>query len=48
MGLKSIEKNEIICTYVTSVDERIIAKGETGQKILTKEKIARIFEDLKK
>ena len=46
--VKSIEKNEIVCSYIASVNDRIIAKGETGQKILKKEKIERLFDALKK
>jgi predicted thioesterase len=30
--VKSIHKNEIICTYTAQVDDRIIAEGEQGQK----------------
>lgn len=45
--VKSIERNEIICSFEAFVGERLIATGETGQKILTKEKIARLFESVK-
>jgi predicted thioesterase len=44
--VKSIERNEIICSYVAKVGDRIIARGEQGQKILPKEKIERIFASL--
>ena len=44
--VKSIIKNEIICTYEAKCGERIIATGETGQKILKKEKIEKIFSTI--
>jgi predicted thioesterase len=45
--IKHLERNDIICTYTVSVGERIIAKGEQGQKILKKEKILKIFESIR-
>lgn len=45
--VKSINGNEIICTYEAKVGERLVARGEQGQKILKKEKIARLFSALK-
>jgi fluoroacetyl-CoA thioesterase len=42
-SVKSIERNEIICTYEARVGDRLIAKGETGQKILKKEKLEKLF-----
>ncbi|MBI3233834.1 MAG: hypothetical protein HYZ42_07295 [Bacteroidetes bacterium] len=44
--LKSIERNEIICEYMAKVNDRLIASGETGQKILKKERIESIFSQL--
>ncbi len=44
--IKSIERNEIICTYEARVGERLIARGEQGQKIMLKEKLERIFASL--
>lgn len=41
-----LERNEIICSYEARVGERLIAKGETGQKILKKEKLERLFQGL--
>lgn len=38
-----LENHEIICVFAASVNDRIIATGKTGQKILTREKIAKIF-----
>jgi predicted thioesterase len=46
--VKSIERNEIICTYTAKAGERVIARGEQGQKILPKVKLDRIFESLEK
>lgn len=43
-----IKDREIICDYVAKVGERLVAKGTTGQKILQKEKLAKIFEQLSK
>jgi fluoroacetyl-CoA thioesterase len=35
--------NELICSYQATVGDRLIAEGHTGQKILKKEKLARIL-----
>ncbi|MGJ3235094.1 thioesterase family protein [Marivirga sp.] len=43
-----IKEREIICEYVAKVEKRLIAKGTTGQKILQKEKLTKIFEQLSK
>lgn len=45
--IKSIMGNEVICSYTARVGDRVIATGETGQKILRKEKVNRLFESLK-
>jgi predicted thioesterase len=45
--LESVDKNEIMCSFVASVGDRIIASGETCQKILPKEKLQSIFSNLK-
>jgi hypothetical protein len=45
--VKSIHKNEIICTFIAKVGDRIIAEGEQGQKIIAKEKLEKLFEGLK-
>jgi len=44
--LDAVLGHEIICTVVAKVANRTIATGKTGQKILKKEKIARIFASL--
>lgn len=41
--VKSLERHELICTFEAKVGNRIIATGETGQKILKKEKINQLF-----
>lgn len=46
--VKFIERNEIICTFEAKVGERLIAKGEQGQKILKKEKLEKLFDKLGK
>jgi fluoroacetyl-CoA thioesterase len=45
--VKSIHKNEIICSFIAKVGNRIIAEGEQGQKIIEKQKLEKIFEELK-
>jgi predicted thioesterase len=44
--LKSIEKNSVVCSFEVKQQDRLIAKGETGQKILKKEKLEKMFEKL--
>jgi len=46
--VKSMVKNELICRFKVSVNDRMIAFGESGQKILKKEKLEKIFSSLKK
>ncbi|MCX2741573.1 thioesterase family protein [Pontibacter anaerobius] len=41
--LKKYEGNEVICSYTAKVGDRLVADGETGQKILKKEKLAKIL-----
>ncbi|MCF8254913.1 MAG: hypothetical protein K9H61_12720 [Bacteroidia bacterium] len=41
-----LEKNEIVCSYEAKIGERLIAKGEQGQKILKKEKLESLFNKL--
>lgn len=45
-NLESVHGKELICSYTVSVDGRTIAKGKTGQKILKKDKLLRIFSFL--
>ncbi|MEI6312540.1 MAG: hypothetical protein WCP57_09790 [Bacteroidota bacterium] len=42
-----LERNEIICSFIAQVGDRVIATGEQGQKIISKEKLANLFEKLK-
>ena len=44
--LLKIEGNSIICAFEAHVGNRLIAKGQTGQKILKKEKLERLFATL--
>lgn len=44
--VKSIQKNEIICSYEVRVGERLIAVGEQGQKILKKSRLDSLFQSL--
>jgi len=46
--VKSMVKNQLICRFKVSVDDRMIAFGETGQRILKKEKLEKIFSSLEK
>ena len=41
--LKAQEGHEVICSFEARVGERLVADGETGQKILKKEKLARVL-----
>ena len=41
--LQSAVGNSVICSFTAKVGDRLIAFGETGQKILRKEKLNAIF-----
>lgn len=41
--VESVNGHELICSCVVKVNERIIATGKTGQKVLKREKINRIL-----
>lgn len=45
--VKEIKGNEIICSYEAYVGNRLIARGEQGQKIIAKEKLSKHFESIK-
>ena len=45
--ISKLEKNEVICTFTATVNERLVASGEQGQKIISKEKLSNLFEQLK-
>jgi fluoroacetyl-CoA thioesterase len=42
-SIERIDGNELICSYEARVADRLIATGKTGQKILPRNKIARLF-----
>lgn len=42
-----LEKNKIDCDVIARVGERIVAVCKTGQKIIQKEKLNLLFENLK-
>lgn len=44
--VEKLDKNEIVCRYEAFVAERLIAFGEQGQKILKKERLEKMFNDL--
>lgn len=46
--VKSMVKNELICRFKVFVENRVIAFGESGQKILKKKKLEKIFSSLEK
>ena len=41
--IESLRDHELICSYQAMVHNRLIASGQTGQKILKKETLKRIF-----
>lgn len=47
-NVKRIHHHEIICGYEAKVNNRLIASGETGQKILKREKFEKLFSSMKK
>jgi len=45
--VKSLEGNSVVCSYIVQCGDRVIAKGEQGQKILLKEKVNILFNSLR-
>lgn len=45
--VKSLEGNHLICSYEARVGQRVVATGETGQKVLPRQKIDAIFNKLR-
>ena len=45
--IEDLTGNNVNCLFIAKVNERVIAEGQTGQKILPKEKIEKLFKDLK-
>ena len=41
--VEAILGNELICSFEATVSDRLVARGKTGQKILKREKIGRLF-----
>jgi predicted thioesterase len=41
-----LEGNHVICTFEAKIGDRLVASGQTGQKILKKEKLERLFTSL--
>lgn len=44
--IKSMERHEIICSFEARTGDHVIARGEQGQKILPKDKLAHLFARL--
>jgi fluoroacetyl-CoA thioesterase len=44
--VQSQKKNELICSFTASVGTRVVARGETGQKIVKKEKLKELFASI--
>jgi len=42
--VKSMNENEIICFFIATSSGRLIASGETGQKILKKERLEKLAQ----
>ena len=45
--VQEINGHELICSYEACVDDRLIATGQTGQKIFKKDKINKLFQRAK-
>jgi fluoroacetyl-CoA thioesterase len=45
--VESLVGHELICAYEVRVGDRLVATGKTGQKIIKKDKLNRIFNSLK-
>lgn len=43
---ESVNGHELICSYEARCNGRLVAKGKTGQKVLKKEKLERLFQSL--
>ncbi|HLP21578.1 MAG TPA: hypothetical protein VK174_14795 [Chitinophagales bacterium] len=46
--IDALNGNEINCSFSARVGNRLIAEGRTGQKILLKEKLEKIFDEIRK
>ena len=45
--IDELKGNTVNCFFTAQVNNRLVAEGRTGQKILPKEKLEQIFKDLK-
>jgi hypothetical protein len=45
--IEEINGHELICSYEARVEERVVATGQTGQKIFKKDRIERLFHQHK-
>ncbi len=41
--LQKYNGHEVLCSFTATVGDRLVAEGETGQKILKKEKLAKVL-----
>lgn len=41
--VNQLNGHELICDYIAKIGSRIVAVGQTGQKVLKKEKVERLF-----
>jgi fluoroacetyl-CoA thioesterase len=41
--LKTVEGTSVVCSFEARVGDRLVADGETGQKVLKKEKLASVL-----
>ncbi len=44
--IKKIQQHEIICTFEVKTETRLVATGETGQKILKRKKFEKLFSSM--
>jgi predicted thioesterase len=44
--LEAVQGNEVICRFEAHVGTRLVAEGRTGQKILKKERISKLFANV--
>lgn len=45
--LEQLNKNEVVCRFEAFVGQRLIARGQQGQKILKKQKLKNLFSSIK-
>ena len=45
--LTELEGNTVNCSFVVMVSDRLVAEGSQGQKILKKEKVDRLIEQIR-